>query len=215
MKIKMVKVPENVIDISYCNSPDWSAVKKSGVSAVIIRAGYYSNGFWKTDTKFHEHIKNAILHGLNIGIYCYIMSDTVEQARTEARNVLYVCKQYIPNINYPIFADMEHNKYCDKSKRELNTKILRAFCSEIEKSGKYLAGVYLNPAFRSSYINYSSIKPYYNIWLAHWTDRKSSYIDDNTTMWQYGTANYNGAEIDSSYCYVDYPNLTKMFRRGG
>ena len=46
MKIKMLKVPENVIDISYCNSPDWSAVKKSGVSAVIIRAGYYSNGFW-------------------------------------------------------------------------------------------------------------------------------------------------------------------------
>lgn len=209
MKIEVVKTPKKVVDISYCNSPDWAALKKAGVEAVIIRGGYLN----KTDTKFHEHVKNAILYGFKIGVYCFIMSETVEQSKAEAAQMLKLCTPYLQYITYPIFADMEHAKYIDKSRRELNTQILRAFCETIEKSGNFLTGVYTNPSFRDSYMNYSGIKGRYNVWLAHWTETKSKYIDGNTTMWQYGTSRYNGVELDSDYCYVDYPSLTKLLRR--
>ena len=179
------------IDISYSQkNVDFAKVKKSGVKAVIVRTGYIN----KTDDEFHNHMKGAIKAGLDIGVYTYIMSDTVAQAKLEAQQTVERLKDYRGHVNYPVFCDMESEKYYNNAKysNRLRTDIIKAFCEEIKKAG-YYAALYINPAWLDNWTFKKELIGTYDIWLAAWTDdpNKPTKYDYGQTMWQWGT---NGAD---------------------
>lgn len=199
------------IDISYANPEvDFEQVKKSGISAVIIRNGYYG----KTDTSFNDHMTNAIKADMDIGTYTYIMSDTVAEAKKEAQQTLERLKPYRGFINYPVFCDMESGKYYDEKKYSdrLRTDIIKTFCEEIKKGG-YYAAVYINPSWLEEWTIKKELLGVYDIWLAAWTESETTETRYNygQTMWQWGTKKISGTKdaIDSNLVYVDYPEIIR------
>lgn len=205
---------KTVLDISYANpSVDFAKVKATGISDVIIRTGYLG----KTDTHFDTHIQGAIKNGFNIGVYTYIMSKTVDDARIEAEQTIQRLAKYKGYINYPVFCDMEDERYHNGSfgkvfDRRLCTDIIKTFCDTIKKGGYYPA-LYINPAWLENYVYKSELIGKYDIWLAAWTgsSSKPTRFNYNQTMWQWGTSIVNGimGDVDTNLVYVDYPAIVK------
>jgi GH25 family lysozyme M1 (1,4-beta-N-acetylmuramidase) len=198
--------PTKAIDISYCQrNVDFTAVKLSGIQAVIIRNGYLG----KTDTEWERHVQGALKAGLDVGTYTYIMSETPEQARREARETIARCDKYKGKLTYPVFADMESEKYMtSRFDKQSRTKILLAFLDEIGKGGYYPA-VYTNPAWLEAYIDKKQIQGRYDIWLAAWTNdpNKPTRFNYGQTLWQWGLGYVNGIKggVDCNTVYCNYP----------
>lgn len=203
---------KKAIDISYCQqNVDFIAVKLSGVEAVIARNGYLG----KTDTEFDKHVAGALEAGLDVGTYTYIMSENAAQARTEAKETIKRLEKYKGKITYPIFADMESNKYLDgKFTTAQRTAILLSFLETIRKAG-YCAGVYTNPAWLQNYIDQSKIMGKYYLWLAAWTDNpnKATKYQLGQAIWQWGVGKVDGikGDVDCDRVYVDFPRLLSKF----
>ena len=186
---------KTVLDISYANpAVDFAKVKATGISDVIIRTGYLG----KTDTYFEKHIQGAIKNKFNIGVYTYIMSKTVDDARIEAEQTIQRLAKYKGYVNYPVFCDMEDERYHNGSfgkvfDRRLCTDIIKTFCDTIRKGGYYPA-LYINPAWLENYVYKSELIGKYDIWLAAWTgsSSKPTRFNYNQTMWQWGTSIVNG-----------------------
>ena len=93
------------IDVSYCQTGvNYSKVKASGITAVIIRAGYGRETSQK-DSQFETHYKNAKSAGLKVGAYWYSYANSVNDAKTEAKACLACIKG--KKCDMPIFIDME------------------------------------------------------------------------------------------------------------
>lgn len=195
------------IDISYAQkNVDFANVKKAGIKAVIIRNGYLG----KTDTEFKTHMNGAIQAGLDIGTFTYIMADTVAQARTEAQETVERLKPYRGHLTYPVFCDMESEKYCGKKyTSRLRTDIIKTFCEEVEKAG-YFAALYINPSWLEQYTYKKELLNKYDIWLASWTDspNKPTKYNYGQVMWQWGKGAVNGVkgDVDGDLVYIDYPD---------
>lgn len=207
MKIK-------AIDISYAQpAVDFNKVKKSGIKAVIIRNGYLN----KTDTHFERHIRGAIEAGLDIGTYTYIMAKDTAQAKTEALQTIERLKPYKGYINYPVFCDMEDERYLNGAfgkvfDKRLCTDIIKTFCDTIKENG-YYAALYINPAWLENFTHKKELLGKYDIWLAAWTDspNKPTKYDYGQKMWQWGAGAVNGIkdDVDSNLVYVDYPAIIR------
>ena len=200
-----------VIDISYAQqNVDFEKVKASGISAVMIRTGY----FGKTDTMFDSHMKGAIAAGLDIGVYTYIMADNSAQAALEAQETINRIEQYRGKITYPVFCDMESSKYYNKEKfdNDSRTAIIEVFCNTISAAGYYPA-VYINPSWLEHWIEKDSIIGKYDIWLAAWTQSADipTRYNYGQKMWQWGPESIKGinAPVDSNLCYTDYPSIIR------
>ena len=197
------------IDVSVWNTvEDYDKVRKSGVKAVIVRNGYLG----KTDDRYHSHMKGAIKAGLDVGSFTYIVSKNVQQARTEARETLERLKPYKGHLTYPVFCDMEDERYHNGewgtfTKRQC-TDIIKAFCEEIAKGGYYPA-LYINPQWLEKYVYKSELLGKYDVWLAAWTNfsDKSTRFNYGQVMWQWGTDIVSGIKekVDADLVYIDYP----------
>lgn len=200
-------MPLNAIDVSYCQKAvDYKAVKLAGISAVIARNGYMD----KTDDEFHTHITNALKNGLDVGTYTYLLSSNPAEARREARLAVKRLERYKGQITYPVFADMESDKYLSPARYDntIRTAILCAFLETIEAEGYYPA-VYINPAWLENYIDKKAILGKYDIWLAAWTENpvKETKFKYGQTMWQWGVGKVNGVrgKVDCDLVYCNYP----------
>lgn len=198
------------IDVSYCQqNVDYKAVKASGIQAVIARNGYLN----KTDTEFNAHIKNALAAGLDVGTYTYLMSEKPEDAAKEASQTVKRLEAFKGKITYPVFADMESEKYqTSRFDKQSRTDILLAFLKVIDKAGYYPA-VYINPAWLEAYIDKTKIIGKYDIWLAAWTENpnKATKFKYGQVMWQWGLDKVNGikGQVDGDLVFIDYPKKVK------
>lgn len=194
------------IDVSYCQqNVDYNAVKAAGVKAVIIRNGYRD----VTDTMWDKHVSAALAAGLDVGTYTYIMSTKPEEAAKEASYTVKRLEKYKGKINYPVFADMESERYMTSQyDKQSRTAILLAFLKVIEKAG-YYAAVYTNPSWLETYIDKNQIIGRYDIWLAAWTENPNipTRFNYGQTMWQWGIDHVSGIKgsVDGDLVYVDYP----------
>ncbi len=186
------------IDVSkWQTSIDWTKVKASGISFVIIRASYGQT----TDQRFKDNITGALAQGLNVGVYVYALAKTVEEAVKEADNVLSLVKPY--KITYPICYDVEDANLVSLPK-EIRTDIAIAFCERIE-SARYYAMIYSNKNWLENLLNYERLKPY-DIWLAQWTPKAT--WAGTYGIWQYGLDAVDGVgNCDGDICYNDYPSI--------
>lgn len=197
------------IDISYSNViTDYGKVKAAGVKVAIIRNGYLG----KTDDLYHTHMKGAIKAGLEVGTFTFIVSKNAQQAKTEARETLERLKPYRGHLTYPVFCDMEDERYLNgtwgKFTRRQFTDIIKAFCEEIAKGGYYPA-LYINPSWLEEYTYKNELIGKYDIWLAAWTGNPNIATKYNygQVMWQWGKGPVSGVkeQVDGDLVYIDYP----------
>ena len=194
------------IDVSKWNGNiDWTAVKNSGVSYVIIRCGYRgsSEGALIKDSKFEANIKGAINAGLKVGVYFFSQAVDKNEAVEEASMVLESVKNY--KISYPIFLDVEPSGgRADSISVETRTEVCKAFCETIQSYG-YTAGIYANKTWFTEKINTGELSGKYKIWLAQYAAEPT--YTGRYDMWQYkATGKINGisGDVDMNLSYLGY-----------
>lgn len=189
---------KKIIDISKHNGTiDFKKVKKDGVVAVIIRAGYGRNNI---DAWFKRYAAGAKAAGLPIGIYWFSYAYTKEMAEKEAEYCIAAIKPY--KIALPVFFDWEYDsmRYA-KTKgvtpsRALVTAMCKAFCTKIQKVG-YDPGVYYNQDYRLNYLNAEQLAAY-RTWYAKYSSSPGYDCD----IWQYsesGRVSGISGDVDMDY----------------
>lgn len=212
---------KKAIDISaYQTNVDYTKVKNDGIEMAILRVGYTGYGVGKSknkDSMFETHYKGFKNVGIPVGVYWYSCAYTEEEAIIEANKVLEYVKG--KQIELPIFIDVEdeHNINASGCARENQvtigkeklTKVVEAFCKEIEKNGYYV-GIYASTYWLNTRLDMNILEKY-DIWVAHWWVSKPTY-NGKYGVWQYSsTGRVNGinGNVDLDYVYKDYPTLIK------
>ncbi len=192
------------IDVSKWNgSINWSAVKNSGVSYVIIRCGYRgtSTGALIEDPKFKSNISGAISAGLKVGVYFFSQAVNQVEAVEEASMVLTLINGY--KISYPVFLDVETGSRANGIDSATRTTVIDTFCKTIQASG-YTAGVYANKTWLSEKMNAGALSNY-KIWLAQYASAPT--YTGRYNMWQYtksGTVSGISGKVDMNLSYLGY-----------
>lgn len=205
---------ETGIDISHWNGAiDFTKVKKSGISFVIIKAGGSDKGFY-TDRQFENNYRLAKLAGLKVGAYYFVGRGFLSAADgiADAKRFINIIRG--KDFDYPVFLDLESTS---PEAREGATIASVAFLEELEANG-YFAGIYASDisGFKERLIM-DSLKPYCK-WVARYSTKKPTYAKD-FGIWQYSsTGQIDGirTNVDLDLSVVDYAALirSKNFNRG-
>ncbi len=191
------------IDVSKWNgSIDWTAVRNSGVSYVIIRCGYRGSttGALIEDPTFRSNIKGATAAGLKVGVYFFTQAVNEVEAVEEASMTLNLISGY--KISYPVFLDVEGSKgRGDAIDSATRTAVINAYCKTIANSG-YTAGVYANKTWLTERFNPGALGNA-KIWLAQYAATPT--YAGRYNMWQYTSK----GQISGISGYVDM-NLSYM-----
>ena len=184
------------VDISeFQQGIDFKKLRNSGITAVIIRAGYGREASQK-DGMFESHYHNAKSADMKIGVYWYSYADSADDAKKEAK----ACLACIGGkaLDMPVYYDMEDNSQTHLSKLTL-TAIAERFCDMVKANG-YKVGVYANLNWFTNYLDYNRLKNKYSIWLAQYNDRAELDCD----IWQNSSSGrfdgYNG-RLDTNIIY--------------
>ena len=114
------------IDVSvYQGNIDFSAVKRSGIGAVYIRAGA-GNSY--TDGSFEQNYRNAGAAGLKIGFYYYVTAMNGEEAAAQAEKFAALIK----GKNYEMRPAMDYESFSGLGRETVNN-IGIAFLKETER----------------------------------------------------------------------------------
>ena len=114
------------IDVSvYQGDIDFSAVKRSGIGAVYIRAGA-GNSY--TDGNFEKNYRNAGAAGLKIGFYYYVTAMNEEEAAAQAEKFAALIK----GKNYEMRPAMDYESFSGIGREAVNN-IGIAFLKETER----------------------------------------------------------------------------------
>ena len=193
------------IDVSKWNGNiNWTAVKNSGVSFVIIRCGYRgsSTGALVEDPTFKKNIKGATDAGLKVGVYFFSQAVSDVEAVEEASMTIDLIKKY--KISYPVFLDVEDSGgRGDKIDANTRTAIIQAYCQTLKNSG-YTPGVYANKSWLNGKMNAGSLSAY-KIWLAQYNTEIT--YNGKVDMWQYsskGSIGGIGGNTDLDISYLGY-----------
>lgn len=202
------------IDVSsYQGTIDWSKVKAAGISFAILRVGT-SKG---KDSYFEKNYTNAKAVGMPLGVYYYSYASTVAKAQSEASTVVSWLSG--KSFEYPIYFDIEDGSLLTGLTNTDRTNLCIAFNTVLENAG-YYCGVYSGKYWLENYVNLSTLKAKYPIWMAQYlysgTDSKD--YSSSYPIWQYssmGSVNGITGNVDMDVCYVDYPTLIKNSGKNG
>jgi len=185
--------PLTGVDVStYQTGIDWKAVKNSGISFVMIRAGYrgYGTGVLVEDDMFKSHAAGAAAAGLKVGLYFYSQAINEKEAVEEASACVAIAQKYGVKVTYPIAIDIEYSTSsrpgrADWLTPQQRTKIATAFCDTIKSAG-YTPMIYSSKSWfqNDSQLLTSQLAPKYKIWLAHWGVAQTDY-PGRYDIWQY------------------------------
>lgn len=201
---KSVSVKFNVekakcIDLSEWNGNiDFNKVKKSGVTCVILRAGYGKDPN-QEDNEFQKYYKQAKAAGLNVGAYWYSYATSVDAAKAEVRN----CMKTIQGKEFdlPVFLDVEEYRQAVLPRRTL-TDIISTFCDGIKSYG-YDVGMYSAKSMLVDSAYPDELSSKYLIWIAAPNTSYSdipSYVDIHQYSWN-GKVNGIPEKVDMNYIY--------------
>lgn len=219
------KISHLGVDLSYHNENiNWSTLKESGCEFVMLRCGYrgYTEGGLVEDEKFEDYFNAAKAAGLNVGVYFFTQSTTVEEAIEEADFVLELLDGR--QLEYPIALDTE---YVNDSKArtnvaeisdELRSEMCIAFCERIREFGYYPI-IYASENWMRRDMNLKMLKDY-EFWAAQYRDENDFLYD--FTMWQYteeGEIPGIKGHVDLDISMVDYasfiPSMREAYLSGG
>lgn len=216
------KASRTGVDVSkYQRDINWAKAKAAGVDYAIIRVGfrgYGSEGKLRIDNKFEQNYIGATAAGVDVGLYVFSQATSVDEAIEEA-SLAVNCLKGRP-IQYPIYIDMEYSASdnrtgrADRISKQMRTACAVAFCQTVQKAG-YRAGVYASKSFFDDELYYSNISQY-EIWVAHYTDKETSF-KHHYRMWQYspkGRVDGIDTEVDVNISLYDYAKKSLMNQNG-
>lgn len=196
------------VDLSkYNGEVDFAALKRSGISYVMIRLGSrgYGSGQIMLDEKFTDYITKAAEAGLDIGIYFYSQAITEAEAVEEANFVIQNLANY--RITYPVAFDMEYvpndTARVEALNREEKTKMAKSFLDTIKNAG-YKPMVYGTKEWLMKQVDLTKLTDY-DIWLSQ--QESTPDYPYQFQMWQYsqeGRLNGVDGSVDLNISFVDY-----------
>lgn len=196
-KIKVEKA--RCVDLSEWNGDiDFNKVKKSGVTCVILRAGYGKDDN-QEDNKFNEYYRQAKNAGLNVGAYWYSYATTIDAAKAEVRNCMKTIRG--KEFDLPVFLDVEEYRQAVLPRRTL-TDIISTFCDGIKGYG-FDVGMYSAKSMLVDSAYPDEISSNYLIWLAAPNESYSklpNFFDIHQYDW-YGRVDGISGNVDMNYIY--------------
>lgn len=209
---------------------DFNAIREAGFSFVILKAGStpWTNekGELKggIDPVFEMNYAAAKAAGLDVGVYFYTYSTTVEDTRRDTEMLL----EWLDGkqLEYPVYFDVEDAEINTTLSREQIGELCITFISILQEH-RYFGAVYTNNNWLVNYHDTAKILYLFDVWYARYplssdgtyTWNTSSY-GRHTGMWQY---TYQGripaisetTDFDFNYAYKDYPTIMRDFGYNG
>lgn len=205
------------IDLSKHNGVvDLEQAKASGVSFVILRAGY-GKDIKQKDPYFELNYRQAKRLGLNVGAYWYCYAETATGAREEAK----ACLEAISGKTFdlPIYYDVEEKRVIEHDPSTLEG-IINEFCNYLENR-YYFVGLYMSKSYLEHKIPMRTLTKY-AVWVAQWpkgdNKPKLTYTLTRPGMWQYssnGSVPGISGRVDLDQMLIDYPTIIKSAKLNG
>lgn len=199
------------IDVSaYQGNIDWQKVKASGIDFAIIRAGYGVSAA-QIDSAFNRNMQGAINAGVHRGAYWFIYALNEAQAIQNADAFASVLAKWKGYVDYPVACDFEYDSdyYANRCgtifTKEQRTRIIFAFCEQMEKHGYYCAN-YMNPDYIGK-VDFAQLSRF-DLWLAAWSAKPTR----ECGMWQSssrGSVPGINGHVDMDESYRNYPGIIR------
>ncbi len=201
------------IDISaHQGNINWEQVKKDGIEAVIIRAGYGKNNI---DQKWVPNAETvAAMDGIDPATYWFSYAYTEEMAQLEGYYAALATQKKFGRRCIPVGFDSEYDSVIYAAKKgvqitkSMATKFAIAFLGEVKRMG-FRPMLYTNIDYLRNYFDWGQIKaaiPETMLWLACWSHAIPSAYKDAVEVWQYSdkgnVAGISGV-VDMDEVYVD------------
>ncbi|MDD6310540.1 MAG: GH25 family lysozyme [Firmicutes bacterium] len=207
----------NCLDLSTWQSKlsdeDWATIRKNGVTAVILRAGYseLSSGQHATDSVFEDNLKGACRAGIRVGVYYFTAALNADEARSEAEYMLDIIRPYKNNITLPVVYDFESNERGRLTGYMLRsigvsgcTDMCQAFCDKVAEEG-YDPMIYASRTVFENNLDMDRLEGKYKIWIAQYPFGSSATgYEGEFYMWQYSSnVRISGlsARLDANYIF--------------
>lgn len=168
------------IDVSKWDGKiDWNKVKADGIDYAILRVGYGENLKSQDDPTRAYNSSECERIGMPYGVYIYSYATNTTRAKSEAEHVIRLIKG--KKLTYPIYYDMEDEKYQGGLSNEKLGDIAETFIKTLSSAGYKNVGVYANKYWFSSLLT-SSVFDRYPRWVAQYNYQCN--YDGNYHMWQ-------------------------------
>lgn len=195
------------IDISRWNGTiDFKAVKASGISFVIMRAGGSNGGFYK-DPMFETNYAGAKAVGLYVGAYY----DTGRNFISYSEG--YRCAEHFltllkgKSFEYPVYADIETVATVHRSGA---TDAAISFCSRLEQKGAF-AGIYASDisGFKDR-LQLDRLQDRFTLWVARY-GKEPQYVRFYDIWQKSSTGSIKGIDghVDLDICTKNFPTIIK------
>ncbi len=205
--VTVIAFKELGIDVSkHQGDINWTKVKASGIDYAMLRIGYGVDIERKYETKFEEYYDGAESAGIPMGVYCYSLAMTPEEATAEAEFI--VQRLEGRPLTLPVALDFESDKQRDKLTTAERSEIIKSYKSVIESAG-YDFILYSNLTFIRDKIDQSLLSTEnIDLWIARYRDVTlgTGYEGKgNLRMWQYTDKGLIDGILDDkgNYIYVD------------
>ncbi len=227
------------VDISYHNHAvdangnylplDFNAIREAGFSFVILRAGSTprtgADGTPKggIDPVFEMNYAAAKAAGLDVGVYFYTYSVTVEDTRRDAELLLTWLDG--KQLEYPVYFDIEQADIATSLSREQLGELCITFISTLQQH-RYFGAVYTNHNWLVNYHDTAKLVYLFDVWYARYPSGDGAHSWSTLSygrhmgMWQYTEQGSiptvsATAKFDFNYAYKDYPTIMRDFGYNG
>ncbi len=172
---------KKIIDVSYAQgSINWDTVNSSGdIDGAILRCGFGSEG---GDSQFVRNVANCNRLGIPYGAYLYSYAENTYEANLEALNCINKLQAAGASLSYPVYYDLEANKYTSHLTKAEYTAIAQTFISTMEAAG-YTVRIYSYTSLLMEKLTDSSLLPYID-WVAQYNWR-CNYDLTTYSGWQF------------------------------
>lgn len=178
---------------------DFNKLKASGISHVIIRAGFKTTA----DSQFVNNYNKAKAAGMKIGSYWYMCANNYSESVKEAE----ACIRVLGNrkLDLPVYYDIEEPGSLNSNTQAALTNMAVAFCEALKNKG-YKVGTYASGSvYAKNYkLNTDLLRQKgYSIWDAEWASKNTVTCD----IWQYSdTGRVSGIDgnVDMDLIYNLY-----------
>lgn len=175
----------------------------------ILRVGYsarHGKGGLYMDGQFLNSLAACEKYGVPVGVYFYCYDTSPAAARITAQQVVKMLSGH--KFAYPIYYDVEYEKYNLNCGKAQNTAIIKAALETLEAGG-YYAAVYCSRDFFVNQTNLSGLANF-DKWEAAYTKTDTATVQNG--LWQYSSKNALGIagfgnSLDCDVCYRDYPAI--------
>ena len=172
------------IDVSrWQGDIDYDAVREAGATFVMMRLGVSNKPEEElaVDSKFKQNIQNAKAAGLKVGVYVYTAAINEDMAKTLANFIIDTLDG--EKLDFPVVFDWENWSKFRSYKISIHdiNNVYLTFDKEMKKHN--LDTMLYSSKYYLEIIWDDKVKNEHPVWLAHYTNNKSSYTGDYM-MWQ-------------------------------